>query len=151
MAKFKFRLQSVLSYKEQVEEALKMELAQLQEAHQRELLALQELEGEKAHTARALQREEEREQLDLAAIELHVAYLDILEEAIVSQTSLVQELEERLTRKREEVIVAMQERKALEKLRDREAWRAALEERRMEGKLIDEVATARFGRERSIL
>lgn len=82
--------------------------------------------------------------LDLRAIAHLHAYYARLESQLAGETMALADLDARREAKRAELLVAHQELKTIEKLKEREQRRAAQTARASENRLADEVATVRF-------
>jgi len=144
---FRFRLQPVLSYRESREETLETELARLQEALYKEqqlMLRLQAKEAEALDLFEQWQRADIR--LDPTTLDLHHAYLDWLAARIAQQAAAVAVAQHRVEGKRQELVRAMQDKKALEKLKEHDYRRLLLSEKRSETKRTDEMSIVRFHR-----
>jgi flagellar FliJ protein len=148
VAKFNFKLQSVLTYREKKEDALKKELADLKAKHERERQILHGLARKLDRKQKEL-KQKQLEKLDVGEISLYHAYISKVQENIVLQTIRVQELLARVCAKREKLIEASKEKRMMEKLYDKhfEEWQQSL--LRDEQKLIDELATSRNRRRRA--
>lgn len=146
MKKFVFTLESVLDLKRRREEALLEELAKKVRAA---ALAEEALKGLRAERRRA--QDEVRELLK-GKVELDRVcrgrdYVAGLDERIEAQKLVVQRRQGEVKTCRQQVVVAAQERKTLEKLRERQ-WEAYQKEyRREEQAFLDEVATQGYARQ----
>lgn len=149
MARFRFRLQSVLSYKEQVAELRQQALAAAQArraAVEARLAATLAKRAEQAAALRAFVQPGGA--LDPAALEQGQRCLDALDAAIAAchaelETCLRLEEEER-----QRAIAALQEQKSLERLRDRQAERVQRAQQQAETKQNDEAGLQRYHRQR---
>ena len=146
MKKFKFRLQTALNLRQQREDQLRGELAQIQMRHQQEYLRLEqwnaEREAEVEHTASG-----RTGRMDPEKIRAREQYHAALEERIATQQQLVSMVERELQQKLVEVITASQETQALETLRDQQAEAHRREDLREEQKFLDELASIRAARQ----
>jgi flagellar FliJ protein len=142
----RFRLQTVLNYREDLEEALQLELGRLQGD---ELIAgtrLDALRTEVAGTMNATGALFSEKRVDLATIEQGFVYMAALQQRIEAQLQELAELAERVEAKRREVVEAMQARKVLEKLKQRHESAYAEWARRLEQGLVDDMTTVRYNR-----
>ena len=142
----RFRLQPVLNLRRDREEALQLELAALvaeEQAEQGRLNVLREASIQAMNDVFGLQS---RSRTDVGAIEQGLLYLEALTAATVAQEELLARVSERVEAKRQEVVAAMQERKAIEKLKERHEQAYAAWVRRVEDGLIDDMATVRYNR-----
>jgi len=129
----------VLNYKTKIEEALQIELAALKEVCIREEMELSRLEAHHEDTSQQLRAFQSETRLDLDLIRLTMAYLETLSGRIGHQAELVAQARERVETKRQELVRAVQERKVLEKLRERYLAQQAEAERRKEARTNDEI------------
>jgi flagellar export protein FliJ len=149
MARFRFRLQAVLSYKEQVAEVRQQALAVAQArraAVEARLRATRAQRAEQAAALHGLMRPGTA--LDLAALEQGQRHLDALDDAIAAceaELEICRQVEEE---ERQRAIAALQEQKSLERLRDRQAARAQSAQARAETKQSDEAGLLRFHQHR---
>ena len=144
MAKFIYKLQNVLSLK------LKME-GQAKEAFSAARMALDE-EEEKLQALKDRKRDYEERARELLSGTLHVLEIEsnqnaitVMDGLIEAQLLQVRRAEQNLERAREEMTVAMQERKTQEILRERAFEEFLLEENRAESKAIDELTSYTYG------
>lgn len=143
-----FHLQPVLNFKASQVDTLEVEFAQLKGALQNEVEALLALKAAERQEIAALRQAQQKGRLDAEGIRQHQAYLQTLHEQIARQEARVAEAERRLEAKREALVRMMQDRQALEKLRERHESREARAALRREAREVDEIVTTRYGRER---
>jgi flagellar FliJ protein len=143
-----FRLQPVLNLKELKEEQLQVDLAARQAEEERQRQALTALERERGQQIGVLRQLTRTGPLDLTSIGATLTYLNQVEQRVVSQAEATSQANAATEATRSELTVTMQERKALEKLRERQ--RAALHQhlRQLEANQADETAISRFARRR---
>src|SRR5437867_4667050 len=112
----RFRLQAVLNYRKDLEEALQLELGRRQgEEHVAgERLATLRTESDHALSATGALLSEARP--EMGSVQQGFVYLDALQRRIDAQLAELAELAARVEAKRGEVVEAMQARKVLEKL-----------------------------------
>jgi flagellar FliJ protein len=140
-----FRLQSVLSYKEKREEVVETELAHLRQACRTEeegLARIQEQENAVIDGMSRMQRESVR--VDVVGMEQRLSYLNLLGERADVQTGKVEQARKQVEGKREELVVASQEKRVLEKLKERDAREAFTGARRAEDRVNDEISIVQF-------
>ena len=142
----RFRLQSILNYRTDLEEALQLELGRLLgEAH----VAREGIAALRGRSERALVEAAERlagPRPELAAVEQGFIYVDALAAQIEARETELAELSARVEAKRSEVVAAMQARKVLEKLKQRHDRAYAEWVRQAEQALADDMATVRHNR-----
>lgn len=140
MRRFEFSLQKVLDYRQRREEqAIRAFMeAQAQLLHEQAVLhkLIVEREG-------CLRRSRRQQRLTVELLDVEQTYLSALEERIETQRERVAEAEKVAEEKREALIEAQRERKALERLREKhyEQWRQEI--LRTEQKVLDDLATVR--------
>lgn len=148
MRKFKFNLQRVLDYRESIEEKLLMELAAVRARHDREVAKLAEITR---HRDRFRRRMKERLSAgDPEEIRRAHHYMEDLVRQIKAQQVAVTEAAEARQSKTAEVVEAAKDRKVLERLRDYRLVEHTSETRALEQKFLDDVASIRSNRARSI-
>lgn len=143
-----FRLQPVLNFKSGMVDTLEMEFARLKIAHQIEADVLLALNQTMSQEMDALRRQQQKDSLDCDAILLCQQYLQSLNNQVARQTTRVEAARHRVETKREELVKTMQDQKALEKLRDRHQTKQARELLRREARVVDDMVTTRYARER---
>lgn len=144
MARFVYRLQSVLNIKMQIERQTRMEFGQA--------VATLKNEEDKLEALR-LRREDYLEQgrelrsagINILSLKENEQSVKTIDELIVGQSERVKLAQRALERVREKLTVAMQERKAQERLRERAFEQYLEEEKAAEAKEIDELVSYRFG------
>jgi flagellar export protein FliJ len=137
-----FRLQRVLGYRRQREEECEHALRQVQLLHQQ---AAAQLEALRAEAQAQEERLAQARGLALTPAELQSwqRYHQVLTQRIAAQQGVVAQAAQAVAEQRQQLLVARQETKVIEKLRDRVQQRALLELTRREQQLFDELALAR--------
>jgi flagellar export protein FliJ len=137
-----FRLQRVLSYRRQHEEECEHTLRQVQLLHKQEVARLEALQAE-------AQAQEERLEkarglaLSPAELQRWQRYHQGLAQCIAAQQGAVAQAAQSVAEQHQQLLVARQETKVIEKLRDRVQRRALLEPTRREQQWFDELALMR--------
>ena len=137
-----FRLQRVLGYRRQHEEECEHALRQVQLLHQQEAAQLDALQAE----AQAQEEHLEKAQgttLTPAQLQSWQRYHQILSQRIAAQQDVVAQAAQVVEKRRQQLLVARQETKVIEKLHDKVQRRALLEHTRREQQLLDELALMR--------
>lgn len=144
MAKFRYRMQSILNIKYQLETQAKMELGKAQMAYNEEQEKLQKLIDRKAAYL-----EEGRRMRENA---ISVDYLRdnrnavlIMDELIMAQRIEVAKAAEVVELAREKLTEIMQERKMHEKLKEKALLQFLDEEKAAEAKVVDELTSYTYG------
>jgi len=140
MAKFVFSLAAILSIKEKMEELKKNELAKAIMALEAEKARLVQLENTRADCIESF-----RASIDTGVkpldLKQHNHYLDKLKLWIKAQKVAISIAEAFVEEKRQELVEAMRERKALDKLKENDYNEYLIEEKKAEQKSIDEIVS----------
>lgn len=145
MKKFNFRLQSILDLKEQEEESIKKELANLMQQRQKVEDEINSIINDKKQIQKKLEESEERAINLINALESR-KYLNYLQDMVEDLTLKLEYWDEEISKCRKKLLAKTKEKKALAKLKERkyeEYWKRFLAE---EQKLNDELATNKFNR-----
>lgn len=120
---------------------MQVDLAQLSEAYQREKDKLARIEESRCEVAARLLAYEAESPLNLHLINLTYRFLGSLRDDEADQLAVVEELARQVENKRQELVKVMQEKKVLEKLKER--YLAELDEaaRLREFRTSDEIGT----------
>jgi len=137
-----FRLQRVLSYRRQHEEECEHALRQVQLLHQQEIARLDALQTEAQAQAEYLEKAQGTT-LTLAQLQSWQRYHQMLSQRIAAQQDVVAQAVQVVEKQRQQLLVARQETKVIEKLYDKAQRRALLEHTRREQQLFDELALMR--------
>jgi len=138
---FKFNLQKILEYREQLEEQAKMALAQAIAAVRDQELRIEAL----AENIRENEREAARKKtMTPAEMWLYRTYKERLLQDVATARADLAVLEKRLEKRREEAVAKSKERKLLEKLKSNQAVNYARQESLKEQNGFDEMATIRY-------
>jgi flagellar FliJ protein len=145
MKRFAFPLQAVLEVKRRREEALLEELAKRTRAAAAAQDRLRELRAERRRAQGELRRLLQG-WVEVEKVRSARGYVAAVDSRIEAQSREVQRRNEEVKACRQQVVAAAQERKTMEKLRERhwDAYRA--EYYRQEQGLLDEVATQGYAR-----
>ena len=140
MARFKFRLQSVLTVKEKIEDLKKNEFGKAVMA----LAEAQRIKAEMEATRdKAIEdfRREIHEGIDPVAFGRYNHFIDNVKLAIKRQEFVVEQCEAFVELKRQELVEAMRDRKTLETLKDNDFEEFLIEEKKQEQKVVDEIVS----------
>lgn len=149
MARFRYRMQSILDIKEKLENQARQELATAQAALNEELNRLEALKERKAGY------EEEAAgllsgTLKLLDIEENKTAILKMEEYISLQKERIRIAEKQVEKAREHLQEVMQERKMHEKLREHAFEEFLEEEKKQEGKEVDELTSYAYGQKKKV-
>jgi len=148
MTKPPFRLQTLLTLKANLVEARELELSELRAAQEREEERLMTLETARQERQDRL-RQQSQGNLNVSDLSYHCALLEQMDHAITAQAKVVQAARQRVEEKRAELITLLQEKKVLEKLKEKADSEWAQRVARAEAKFMDELSTTRYGRARA--
>lgn len=147
MARFRYSMQSILNIKLKMETQAKQEFSAARAALDEEEERLQALFARKAGY------EEEAGELlagilDLRAIEENKMAMVCMDNYIAEQRVQVAKAERNLERARERLTEVMMERKTHETLKEKAFQQFLMDEKRQEGKEIDELTSYTYGQKR---
>ena len=137
-----FRLQRVLGYRRQQEEECEHTLRQVQLLHQQEAARLNALQTEAQSQEEHLEKAQGTT-LTPAQLQSWQLYHQMLSQRIAAQQDVVAQATQVVAEQRQQLLVARQATKVIEKLRDKAQRRALLEHTRREQQLFDELALMR--------
>ena len=140
---FQFKFTSVLNYRRQIEDVRQQEFAQSKRLWEQEKSLLEQYH-ELWRTCLSEWRIRQRDAVEILEVELYQRYMLRLREEIRRQAEKVKECLVIMDEKREVLLHAQKERKALDKLREYHfsEYRTAM--LRKETGFLDEIATQRF-------
>jgi len=147
MKKPSFRLEPVLNYTSNIVDTLELEFAQLKLAHKNEVEILGRLETAKLEEMDALQHQQQGV-INCESVLLRQQYLRTLDKQIQRQKARVSAAAAKVDEKREELVEAVKSQKTLEKLKDNHLAAQKLDNNRREARIIDDLVTTRYARER---
>ena len=146
MPRFTFRLQTVLEHKQRLEELAQLDHARAQAAQVAEERSLSQLHQAEDNGFAELERQRFDGRLDIESLQLGMTYLDALKVQITRQAQVVARVQRATEAKREQLVAAMQERKALERLREKQLKDFTLEQARRGLAEQDEMVVMRHSR-----
>jgi len=144
MAKFRYRMQSILNIKYQLETQAKMELGKAQMALNEEQAKLERLIERKAAYLEEGRRMR-RETLSVNDLRDNRNAVLIMDELIVAQRIEVAKAAEVVELARQKLTEIMQERKMHEKLKEKALLQFLDEEKATEAKVVDELTSYTYG------
>ena len=142
MAKFKFKLQPILNLKFQIEDNLKNKLGKAMAELERQKLALSRMEHKKEQTIQEF-REKSSRRITVRKLMEYNTYIAFLNEKIILQKENVNFARNNVDKIRGELIKAVQERKILDKLKEKKYELFLEEQLKDEQKLNDEIVSYR--------
>lgn len=144
MAKFRYRMQSILNIKYQLETQAKMELGKAQMALNEEQEKLRRLIERKAAYLEEGRRMR-KEALRVNDLRDNRNAMLIMDELIVAQRTEVAKAAEVVELARQKLTEVMQERKMHEKLKEKALLQFLDEEKAAEAKIVDELTSYTYG------
>ena len=145
----KFPLESVLSYRHELEKVLQEEMASLQNQLSCERDRLKGYLIHREKWEKELTLLQQREDILPAVVNLYLNHQEVLDRKITEQEEVVVGLEAVIEKKRRELLKASRDRKSLEKLEEYFQGKVDLEEKRQEEKFLGELALNSFRRRSS--
>ncbi len=142
---FVFSLQSVLDYRNNIEEKILCEFSEKKRELELEELKLINLINERANLIDEL-RKMQNKPLPVDDIVRYVVYVEQVRENEKKQRLNVAQVAEQLEAKRIELLEAVKKIKIMEKLKERHAEEYIIAARALEQKNSDEMAVLKFGR-----
>lgn len=144
MAKFRYRMQSILNIKYQLETQAKIEVGRAQMRLNEEQEKLQALIDRKAAYLEEGRRMREKA-LSVNDLRDNRNAMLIMDELIAAQKIEVRKTEEAVERARAKLTEIMQERKMHEKLKEKALLQFLDEEKAAEAKVVDELTSYTYG------
>ena len=143
-----FRLERVLRLREQREKELQGQLARVYQRQLEQETLLGRMDGQRRTQIEMIREQLSAPRVEMTYVQFGTAYLDRLQNLIDRQSNVVKLATKATDTKRVEVHQAMKARKAIEKLR--EHWHDDLveEDRQRDIKIVDEISTVQFNRQR---
>lgn len=143
-ARFKFRLEKVLEYREEQEAAAQNKLACTRETLRQSMEKLSVLKRELEDLCRDEGAESTR--VDVNQLLAQTLYAEVLSDRITFQEQVVRHNEEEVQKDTEQLIEKMRERKVLSNLKDKRKMDFYLEQKALEQKAYDEFAVLQYAR-----
>ena len=147
MAKgFKFKLQSVLDLKFDIEEEEKRKLADVMQLQEREEQKLMSMQARQAQLIAELKKKQGEGAINITELQMYARGIEKLKNDIIGQQLRLKEVAIMLDEQRKRLITATQERKIYEKLKEKQQQAFKEEEEYKEKLLIDELATLKYAK-----
>jgi flagellar FliJ protein len=143
VGKFVFKLQAVLNLKKQIEENLKNELGKAVQELERQKKKLMDIELERATYYQEI-NDKSSSGISVGKLKEFSSYISHLNEKIKQQKNNIKRAQKTVDKYREQLIIAVQERKMMEKLREKKYAEFMKEQQREEQKAIDEIASFNY-------
>lgn len=139
MSSYSFRLEKVLNYKENIENLKKAQYGDVNMRLNREEEKLVDFNTHKKNILS--QKEEYTKNISVGSLKLYNNYLQDISASIKEQEDIVVDIKEELEKTKEELLVAMKEKKAFEKLKENDYNEFLAEMKKDEEKLVDGIVT----------
>ncbi|MCC6237042.1 MAG: flagellar export protein FliJ [Dehalococcoidia bacterium] len=140
-----FRLGQVLEHKRRIEEQRQLELQRVVAEQERLDIELRELQHRLDTQITDYSQRSGLNTVDAADLEAASRFAARLQSLIEQQYALIEAATAEVAERRSALMVALQERRSLELLQERQEAAARVEEQRREERVVDELNTARFG------
>lgn len=147
MAKFIYRMQSILDIKLKLESQARMEFAKAKQIQNEEEEKLEKLEGRKEHYIEEA-RTFRNNALSVRQLRDSKIAIQTMDDFIAEQQKRIQAAEEKTEAAREKLKEVMQERKTHEKLKEKSFEDFRMEENQKESKEVDELISYTYGQKR---
>ena len=143
---FKFRLQSILDYKQDMEDKEKEKLAKILAELDKAIKYKAFLEQKREQAKLELKEKQKKGGVDVNQLRFYTNYLKKLDNDIVQATIQIEKIKVKEREQRQALLKAAQERQVYEKPKEKHRQQFEEEEAERERKLIDELATIKFAR-----
>lgn len=143
---FKFRLQTILDHKQDLEDKEKEKLAKVLQRLQQARDYLARLEHKREVTRLELKEKQRAGQLNINELQIYNQFLKKLDQDIINARLMIEQIKAEEREQRQALLQAAQERMTFEKLKEKHKEQYDEEEAEKERKLIDELATIKFAR-----
>lgn len=144
--RFRFRLQTVLEYKQRREEEEQRELAKKKEILAKEEKRLRSLQRLQETRRQELAEKSAKGDLNVDELRMYHEHQKKMARDIAHQNVRVQQAQADMEFQRQKLLQASKEKKTYEKLKEKHHQAFVAEVEAEEAKLIDEIATTKFDR-----
>ena len=142
---FKFKMQSVLDYRRNVEEKILGDYSDLKRRHAEEKGILKQLVGSRRQALHALRGTGNRV-MNVSDIAESIAYIELIRSQEERQKGVIRQVKALVEAKHRELMEAVKNRKVMEKLKERHEYEYRKEMSELEQKNSDEMSVLKFGR-----
>lgn len=146
MPRFRFKLQRVLEIRKHKEELLKNEFASIRREYAHEESILFELISQREREMDGMRRHLLQHTIPLEEMLWHYTYLAKVNAKIHEQKERLQRLKEKMDKIKQRLIVASQEKRIMERLKERRFEDHRRKEERVEEAFLDEIALSMHAR-----
>ena len=148
MKKFKFRLQKVMEFKEEIERQRMLDLGRAKKRVSSEERKLEQLWKEDSDCRIQIEEKEKEDIINPVEMDLYYRYLRKLGSDMESQKERIQAAKNKMEEKRQILLTARKERKILEKLKEKKYFAYVTGIARKEQFYLDDLASTAFIRRR---
>ncbi|MDQ2085893.1 flagellar export protein FliJ [Herbivorax sp. ANBcel31] len=143
MGKFTFRLQSLLNLKRQIEDGLKNDLGKAIGEYESQKRIFNKIENEKEAFAGQINTKS-RDGASIRDLQKYSKYIEVLNKKAKRQMENVKNAKDNVDRYREKLIKASQEKKIIDKLRDKKYKEHLKEQLQKEQKINEEISSYKY-------
>ncbi|HHX17813.1 MAG TPA: flagellar export protein FliJ [Clostridium sp.] len=143
MGKFIFRLQSILSIKKQIEDGLKNDLGKAVIEYERQKEIYNKIEEEKETSVHCI-KAKSQEGISVGDLQKYGKYIEFLNAKSKLQMVNVKNAQDNVDRYREKLIKASQERKIIDKLREKKYAEYLKEQFKKEQQINEEISSYKY-------
>jgi flagellar protein FliJ len=137
---YKFELENVLNYRIHVEETIKIEFNGIEKNVEMENRRYDQNREEIKRLASDIERKMQKGIL-LKECSIYFSCIDHMHQSLMDQKKIIDQLTEKLSIKRDELILAVQNRKIIDKLREHQNRDAICHENKKEIAMLDEFSS----------
>jgi flagellar FliJ protein len=141
---FKFKMQSILRYREWLEDEKKLLFAEKQRIYENEKARARALREMHLQYREALREETAKEEVSITMITFYHSYIFFLEKRMTEQAEVVAEAARVLAEAQQELIEAKKQKEIMVKLKDRALRVYKEEEARVEQIALDDFSTIKY-------
>lgn len=145
---FKFRMQTILDHKQDLEDKEKEKLAKILQRLEQANQYLANLEYKKEVTRLELKEKQRAGELDIISLQIYNQFLKKLDHEVLNVKLMIEQIKAEEREQRQNLLKAAQERQTFEKLKEKHHEQFKAEEAEKERKLIDDLTTIKFARKR---
>lgn len=143
---FKFRLQSVLEYREFLEDMKKMELAEKQRVYLENQKRGERLRQIRNQYHQAMREETASEDVSVTMLSFYHSYIHVVEHQIETQDQRTEDSRKDMVEKQDELVEARKQKEVMIRAREKAHEKYRYEEEMKNQKILDEVSAIKYVR-----
>ena len=143
---FKFRFENLLRYKENIEKQKSVEFLNAEESYKKQKKKLELLEKKRQEIVLLMKDISSSPSFDLVSFNMMRSFLLKIEEDIAFEKDILHQLKIIMDTKRKELIKASQDKKIMEKLKEKDHDKYVQEENRKEIIELDEITLKKYNK-----